>query len=218
MSISQKRGVITLIPKKKKNKPFLDNWRPISLLNTDYKIATKAIAASISKVLPVLINGDQTGNIKGRSTAQNVRLIADIIECTEALNISGIALFLDFKKACDSIEWHFIFKTLETLGFDLPLLQWVRTLLITYKALNNLAPSYICDLLTSYTPSRQLRSSSKHLLVSPSYNLKTYGARPFSVAAPSLWNALPCEIRNAPSVSFFKSRLKTFLFTKAFYN
>ena len=170
MSISQKRGVITLIPKKKKKKPFLDNWRPISLLNTDYKIATKAIAASISKVLPVLINGDQTGYIKGRSTAQNVRLIADIIECTEALNISGIALFLDFKKACDSIEWHLIFKTLETLGFDLPLLQWVRTLLITYKALNNLASSYICDLLTSYTPSRQLRSSSKHLLVSPSYN------------------------------------------------
>ena len=61
-----------------------------------------------------------------------------------------------------------------------------KILLITYKVLNNLAPSYICDLLTSYTPSRQLRSSSKHLLVSPSYNLKTYGARSFSVAAPIL--------------------------------
>lgn len=91
-----------------------------------------------------------------------------------------------------------------------------KILLITYKALNNLAPSYICDLLTSYTPSRQLRSSSKHLLVSPSYNLKTYGARSFSVAAPSLWNALPSEIRNAQSVSVFKSRLKTFLLEKPF--
>ena len=49
-----------------------------------------------------------------------------------------------------------------------------KILLITYKVLSNLAPSYICDLLISYTPSRQLRSSSKHLLVSPSYsNLKT---------------------------------------------
>ena len=93
-----------------------------------------------------------------------------------------------------------------------------KILLITYKALNNLAPSYICDLLTSYTPSRQLRSSFKHLLVSPSYNLKTYGARSFSVAAPSLWNALPSEIRNAQSVSVFKRRLKTLLFRKAFYN
>ena len=93
-----------------------------------------------------------------------------------------------------------------------------KILLITYKALNNLAPSYICDLLTSYTPSRQLRSSFKHLLVSPSYNLKTYGARSFSVAAPSLWNTLPSEIRNAQSVSVFKRRLKTLLFRKAFYN
>ena len=97
MSISQKRGVITLIPKKNKNKAFLHNWRPISLLNTDYKIATKAIAARISKVLPVLINGDQTGFIKGQSIAQNVCLIDDIIECTEALDIPGIALFLDFR-------------------------------------------------------------------------------------------------------------------------
>ena len=127
MSILQKRGVITLIPKKNKNKAFLDNWRPISLPNTDYKIATKAIASRISKVLPVLINGDQTSFIKGRSIAQSVHLIADIIEYTEALNTPGIALFLDFKKAFDSIEWNFIFKTLATLGFELPLLQRVRT-------------------------------------------------------------------------------------------
>ena len=43
------------------------------------------------------------------------------------LNIPGITLFLDFKKAFHSIGWNFIFKTLEILGFDLPLLQWVRT-------------------------------------------------------------------------------------------
>ncbi len=47
-------------------------------------------------------------------------------------------------------------------------------LLITYKVLNNLAPSYIRVLLTPYIPSRQLRSSSKNLLVIPHFNLKTY--------------------------------------------
>ena len=47
---------------------------------------------------------------------------------------------------------------------------------------------------------------------------EAYGARSFSVAAPSLWNALPSEIRNAQSVSVFKRRLKTLLFRKAFYN
>ena len=85
MSSYQKRGVITLIPKKTKKRALLDNWKPMSLLNTNYKIATKAIAARISKVLAFLINGDQTSFVKKkrRSVAQIVRLIADIIECTE---------------------------------------------------------------------------------------------------------------------------------------
>lgn len=84
MSSYQKRGVITLIPKKTKKRALLDNWKPISLLNTNYKIATKAIAARISKLLAFLINGDQTSFVKKRrSVAQIVRLIADIIECTE---------------------------------------------------------------------------------------------------------------------------------------
>ena len=85
-------------------------------------------------MVPVLIKGDQTGFIKGRSITQNACLIADIIECTEALNIPALALFLDFKKAFDSIEWNFIFKTLETVGFDLPLLQWVGLFIIIFKA------------------------------------------------------------------------------------
>ena len=91
-----------------------------------------------------------------------------------------------------------------------------KILLITYKAPNNLAPSYIRDLLIPYIPSRQLRSSSKNLLSIPHVNLRTYGARAFSVAAPTLWNTLPSDIKNSPSVSVFKNRLKTSLFKKAF--
>ena len=91
-----------------------------------------------------------------------------------------------------------------------------KILLITYKAPNNLAPSYIRDLLIPYIPSRQLRSSSKNLLFIPHVNLRTYGARAFSVAAPTLWNTLPSDIKNSPSVSVFKNRLKTSLFKKAF--
>ena len=96
-------------------------------MNKDYKIATKAIAARIAKVLPNLIHGDQTGYIKGRFIGQNVRLIADIVECMDSLDIPGVALFLDFKKAFDSLEWNFILKALETFGFGPPLIQWVKT-------------------------------------------------------------------------------------------
>ena len=90
-----------------------------------------------------------------------------------------------------------------------------KILLITYKALNNLAPLYIRELLTPYVPARQLRLSSKNLLVIPHFNLKTYGARSFSIAAPTLWTTLPSDIINSSSVSVFKNKLKTFLFKKA---
>ncbi|KAL9958928.1 hypothetical protein ACROYT_G036005 [Oculina patagonica] len=66
MSISQRRGVITLIPKENTELKKLSNWRPITLLNVDYKIASKAIATRIEKFLPQLINTDQTGFMKGR--------------------------------------------------------------------------------------------------------------------------------------------------------
>jgi len=61
----QRRGIITLVPKKDKPTNLLGNLRPISLLNTDYKIATKAIAKGLElAVLPLVINADQTGYIK----------------------------------------------------------------------------------------------------------------------------------------------------------
>ena len=69
---------------------------PISLLNTDYKIATRAIALRISKILPDIIHSDQTGYVKKRFIGQNIRLISDVIERCQDSKIPGIALFLDF--------------------------------------------------------------------------------------------------------------------------
>ena len=107
LSISQRQGIISLIPKKKKDPLLLKNWRPISLLNTDYKLATKCIATRLEKVLPHLIQSDQTGYIKGRFIGENIRLISDIIEQHE--NKEGMILFLDFEKAFDSLEWGYLF-------------------------------------------------------------------------------------------------------------
>ena len=75
MSICLKRGIITLVPKKDKRTNLLGNLRPISLLNTDYKIATKAIAKRLEAVLPNVINAHQTGYIKGHFNGENDRLI-----------------------------------------------------------------------------------------------------------------------------------------------
>ena len=62
ITFSQRRGIISLIPKKNKDKTLLENLRPISLLNTDYNMLTKRL----EKVLPNITNSDQTGYVKGR--------------------------------------------------------------------------------------------------------------------------------------------------------
>ncbi len=87
-----------------------------------------------------------------------------------------------------------------------------KILLLTYKALNNLAPQYLNQLLQVYTPSRALRSSSSISLVVPRIRLTTMGARSYSYAAPRLWNSLPLDIRNSNCLLSFKTRLKTYFF------
>lgn len=91
-----------------------------------------------------------------------------------------------------------------------------KNLLLTFKALHNLAPIYITDLLQEYTPSRTLRSSSVGLLTIPSSRLSTMGARAFSCSAPRLWNSLPPHIRQSDSITTFKTQLKTYLFKLAY--
>ena len=100
----------------------------------------------------------------------------------------------------------------------MPILECImyEILTITYKALNGLAPPYISDLLTPYTPSRSLRSSNSELQVTPRTRTNKYGGRMFEFVAPSLYNSLPTAIRLSPTLPTFKSCLKTYLFQNAF--
>ena len=84
-SISQRRGVIKLIPKKDAEPYFVKNWRPITLLNSDYEIAAKAIANRLQNVLPKLINSNQTSFLKGRFIWESIRLIDGLIKHTAQL-------------------------------------------------------------------------------------------------------------------------------------
>ena len=127
LSITQRRGIIKLIPKKDAEPFYIKNWRPISLLNTDYKIAAKAIANRFKTVLPKPINNDQTGFMKGRFIGENTRLIDGIIQYAAQHNTPGLLLFIDFEKAFDSLEWPFIQDTLRFFGFGPSIINWVRT-------------------------------------------------------------------------------------------
>ena len=116
LSSSQRQAVIVLIEKKDKDKRFLKNWRPISLINVDAKIASKAIALRIKKVIGNLVHCDQTACVCKRNIGESVRLINDILEYTDENDIEAILFSTDFGKAYDSIEHSFIISTLKAFS------------------------------------------------------------------------------------------------------
>jgi len=99
LSISQRQGIISLIPKKNKNVECLTNWRPASLLNVDYKIATKTIALRLEKILSNIIHPCQTGYVKGRFIGESIRLIADTMDFTKIKKYSRYSCFPRFRKS-----------------------------------------------------------------------------------------------------------------------
>ena len=129
LSSSQRQAVIVLTEKKENDKRLIKNWRPISLINVDSKITSKALASRMKMVLSNIIKCDQTAYAKGRYIGESIRLITDILEYTAEHEEVGILFSADFEKAFDSIEHTFIFATLESFGFSPQFIQWVRTFL-----------------------------------------------------------------------------------------
>ena len=120
--------MITLLEKKDKDKRFPKNWRPISLINVDVKIASKALAKRLEPILPSLIHHSQTAFIKGRSIFDAVRTIDDTLEYAIRNNTSGILVAIDFEKAFDSLNREFLLKVLEKYNFGTYFMQWIKTL------------------------------------------------------------------------------------------
>lgn len=126
LSTTQRHGIITCLPREDKPKHFLENWRPISQLNTVYKIASGSIAYRIQKDLEKIIHPDQTGLIHGSKEAKNIRLVYDIMHYTKEENIPGLLLLVDFEKVIDSLSWSFIQKALEFFNFGESIRNWIR--------------------------------------------------------------------------------------------
>ena len=79
LSRSQRQGVISL-SFKKGDRLDPKNWRPISLLNVDYKIASRAIAGRLLKVLSSVVDKDQTCGVPGRFIGENVAFLRDVVD------------------------------------------------------------------------------------------------------------------------------------------
>ena len=83
----------------------------------------------LEKILPKIINHDQTGYIKGRFIGKNIRLIRDIKFYTKTIKKkTGIPIFLDFRKVFGTIEWNYINSALKLFNFGPDLLNWFAIL------------------------------------------------------------------------------------------
>ena len=76
-------------------------------------------------------------------------------------------------------------------------LHWLPVLLLTYKPMHGLAPTYLAEMIKPYIPTRNLRSQDAGLLIVPRISKQTAGGRAFSNRAPFLCNYLPIKVTNA---------------------
>ena len=125
---NQRQGVICLIPKKGTDLTDIKSWRPLSLLNSDYKILAKVIANRLKDILPEIINTDQIGYMANRFCGENTRLTADITEYCKINQKPCIILLADFEKTFDSINWRFLKSCIKCFGFDLNFQTWINVM------------------------------------------------------------------------------------------
>ena len=137
LSVSQNLGIISIIPKGEKDKRFLTNWRPLTLLNTLYKLMSGCIAERIKPALNSLIHPDQKGFVAGRYIGEAIRTTYDIMHHAKENELAGLLLCIDFEKAYDSISFKFIKKCLNFFNFGDGLIKWVEILLHDFSAVIN---------------------------------------------------------------------------------
>ena len=129
LSISQRQAIIKLLEKKERDKRYIENWRPISLLNVDAKIISKSLANRLKTVLPDIISHDQCAYVNGRFIGESTRLISDILEVSDKFNVGGYLLTADIEKAFDSMDHQFLIAALTKFGFGTSFIDWIKILL-----------------------------------------------------------------------------------------
>lgn len=124
----QNIALIILLQKKNKDPLNCSSYRPISLINSDVKILAKALVSRIEPLMDILIHFDQTGFLRGRLAADNMRRLLHIIEHSHTYTDTCAVFSLDALKAFDRLEWDFLWTVLDHFGFGPKFIYAIQTL------------------------------------------------------------------------------------------
>lgn len=119
---------ISLVPKQE-GAERINHFRPISLLNTSFKIITRVLATRLKAFMPNLIGESQSAFMVGRSTLDSVAAAQEILSACHYHKWEGFFLKLDFAKAFDSIGWKFLEDSMKARGFENKWLGWIHNCL-----------------------------------------------------------------------------------------
>ena len=127
-------ATINVFPKPSKDKQLCDSYRPLSMLNVDYKIFSKVLALRMEPVMPFLIHEDQTGFIQQRQGSDNIRKLFHVIELSKQTEESRFVISMDARKAFDTIEFEYLFYTLRQMNFGDVFINYIKMLYCSPKA------------------------------------------------------------------------------------
>ena len=128
------KASITLLLKPGKEESDCRSYRPISLLNADYKILAKALALRLEPIMPNIISPDQTGFMKNRHSFSNIRRLLNILLSPASRESPEVVISLDAEKAFDRVEWSYLLEILNRFCIGSRFISWIALLYSSPKA------------------------------------------------------------------------------------